>query len=320
MRPLVRRESRESTLVLTGYAVGASLVVVFQRYLTFHFDQFTQNFFRFLTGAGCLMLLCVILWPSELLRLLRSRRGMMGVGVIAIVGLAGQALAVEGIARTSAVLGGLIPIVGVPLSVALGALIFPDERATVRGRGFLLGAPLALLGAAGLALSGGSGEEVAYSQGAFLLLASTLLNSGLILVSKRMVLSFHPVCVTTLNTTVMCPLFLLGAWLWGDPGQVGRVSSLTLTILLLSGAYGLLIGGALFYFCLYRYGMILTTFTTLAAPVFTGLFGYLLFREALTREEIASAVVLLTGCYLVIAGRDRGAHNEASPPTSSPAA
>ncbi len=315
-----RRESPESALVLTSYAVGASLVVVFQRYLTFHFDQFTQNFFRFLTGAGCLLLLCVLLWPGELRRLLLSRRGMMGVGVIAVVGLVGQALAVEGLARTSAVLGGLIPILGVPLSVALGALIFPDERAAVRGRGFLLGAPLALFGAAGLALSGGTGEDVAYSQGAFLLLGATLLSSGLILVSKRMVLSFHPVCVTTLNTSVMCPLFLIGAWLWGDPGQVGRVSSVTLSILLLSGAYGLLVGGALFYFCLQRYGMILTTFTNLAAPVFTGLFGYLLFREALTPPEIASGVVLLAGCYLVVAGPGRRANNTGSPPTSSPKA
>ncbi len=68
-------------VVLGAYAVGASFVPVFQRYLTFHFDQFTQNFYRFLTGSSCLVLLSGLLWPRELLRLLRSRKGMAGVAV-----------------------------------------------------------------------------------------------------------------------------------------------------------------------------------------------------------------------------------------------
>jgi drug/metabolite transporter (DMT)-like permease len=171
----------------------------------------------------------------------------------------------------------------------------------------LLGAPLALAGAVGLALTHPAAADGRHTQGVHLLLAATALGSVLAALSKRMVLSYHPVCVTTLTTGLMCPCFLLGALLWGHPGQIASAPPVTDAILLGSGAYGLLIGGALYYFCLQKYGMVLTTFTNLAIPVFTGLFGYLIFREGLSGPEIASAGVLLGGCYLVVSARKSGA-------------
>jgi drug/metabolite transporter (DMT)-like permease len=295
-----------AALTLAAYAIAASLVTPAIRYLSFHFDHFTQNAYRFLTGAACLLLLSVLLWPGELRRLLRSRRGMAGVVTIAGGGAVAQSLVVEGVGRTSAVLGALIPLLAVPLMVVLGALIFADERTVVRGRGFLVGAPLALVGAVGLALARRSPEALAYTQGVYLLLAGTVLGTGLTLLSKRMVMSFHPVCITTLNTTLMCPLFFLGAYLWGNPGEaLAQASPQTLAILFGSGAYGMLVGGGFYYICLQRYGAVRTTFTNLAAPVFTGAVGYLLFREGMSPAEIVSAALLLAGAYLVIAGKGR---------------
>lgn len=298
------RPAPSAALILGLYAVSASLVTIFQRYLSFHFDQFTQNFYRFLTGAACLLLLSSLLWPRELLRLLRSRRGMAGVGAIAAGGIVAQALYVEGVGRTSAAIAGLISILMVPLTTALGAAIFADERHRVQGRGFLVGAPLALLGAVGLALSHRGSAETGQSGGIYYLLIATVMGSGLTAMSKRMVLSFHPVCTTTLTTSLMCPFFLLGALLWGDVSKVGQAPPVTVAILLGSGAYGLLIGGAFFYLCLQKYGMVLTTFTNLAAPVFTGVLGYLVFAERLSTLEIGCGAALLVGCYLVVAGRN----------------
>jgi drug/metabolite transporter (DMT)-like permease len=168
-----------------------------------------------------------------------------------------------------------------------------------------VGAPLALAGAVGLALSQPPAAESGYAVGAYFLLAATILSSGMTALSKRMVMSYHPVCVTTLVNGLMCPGFLVGALLWGHLEKIAQVAPITVGILLGSGAYGLLIGGALYYFCLKKYGMVLTTFTNLATPVFTGLFGYLLFREGMTGAELVCAAALLGGCYLVMAGRDR---------------
>ena len=318
--PSADRDGAHAALILVAYAVGASLVTPAIRYLSFHFDQFTQNAYRFFTGAACLLLLSALLWPGELLRLLRSPRGLAGVVSLATGGAVAQSLFVAGVGRTSAVLGGLIPILMVPLTAVLGAALFPDERAVVRGRGFLVGAPLALLGAAGLAVTRRSPEEVSYAQGVYLLLGSTLLGCGLALLSKRMVQSYHPVCVTTLNTTLMCPMFFLGAHLWGDLGKIAQVPTLTVVILYVSGAYGLLIGGGLFYFCLKKYGVVRTTFTNLAAPVFTGVLGYLLFRESMGVVEMAAAVLLLCGSYLVIAGKRAVPQPRIAEVTSAPGA
>ena len=296
---------RSPLLLLAAYAVGASAVVIFQRYLSFHFDQFTQNFFRFLTGAICMLVLCLIAWPGEVKRLLHSRRGMAGVGLITLGGLVAQALFVEGVGRTSAVLAGVIPILGVPLSTAAGALLFADERRVVRGPGFRVGAPLALAGAVLLAL-GKPGTDGHYASGVHYLLGATLVAAGLVLVSKRMVLHYHPVCVTTFSTSLMSVGFLAGALLWGHPEKVLQVPPVTVGILLFSGAYGLMIGGALYYVALKRCGMVLTSFTSLATPVFSGVLGYLLFRESLTPREMLAAAVLLVGCTLVVTGKTRG--------------
>lgn len=285
-------------LFLGAYVVGGAAVPVFMRYLTFHFDQFTQNFYRLTTGAVCLAALSLWLWPAESRRLLGSRRALMGAALIAVGGVAAQALYVEGVARTSAAIAGLLFLAGLPLSVIGGALAFADERESMRGPRFYLGAPLGLAGAVGLAIVGGSGEW-GYSAGVGYLLASTVIGAGLGLLSKRMVLSHHPVCVSALITTLMCPLFLVGALIWGNPGVVKEASAVSLLILFASGAYGLVVGSALYYVCLQRSGLVVTRFGELAMPVFTALGGYLIFQETLTPGQVACGALLLAGCALV---------------------
>jgi len=271
------------------------------RYLTFHFDQFTQNFYRLATGAACLALLSLWRWPVESRRLLRSRRGLVGAGLIATGGVVAQALYVEGVARTSAALAGLLFVAGLPLSVIAGAAVFADERGTMRGLRFYVGAPLSLAGAAGLAVVRES-PDWQYSAGVGYLLLSTVIGAGLGLLSKRMVLSHHPVCVAALTTALMCPFFLLGALLWGNLGAVQQASPMTLLILFGSGAYGLVIGSGLYYVCLRRSGLIATRFAELAMPVFTALGGYLIFREALTFGQVGCGILLLAGSALVSTG------------------
>jgi len=68
-------------------------------------------------------------------------------------------------------------------------------------------------------------------------------------------------------------------------------------------ASGLLLGVGLYYVTLRRLGVVTLTFGGLAAPAFTALFGYLLFRERLTPPQLAAAAVLLAGCLLVVAAK-----------------
>jgi drug/metabolite transporter (DMT)-like permease len=144
-----------------------------------------------------------------------------------------------------------------------------------------------------------------------MVIVATLLGAGVVQLSKRMVLSFHSLSVITLTAVLACPVFLVGALLWGHPEQMWRGPAAPAVIMLVSGAYGLMIGGALYYFCLHKFGMVLTLIAGLAAPVFTGIWGYLLFRETMSPREMAAAAVLLLGCYLVVGGK-----RESAPPLS----
>lgn len=298
-----------AVVVLGTYAVAGSVVPIAIRFLTFHFDQVTQNCYRFMAGAAVLLLWAVLAWRGELARLLRSRRGMAGVILTAGGAFATQALYVEGVARTSAVLAAVMAVVSVPLAVTIGALLFADERDVVRRPRFLIGAPLALAGALGLALGGGSGA-VEYTAGARMLLVAVLIGAGISQLSKRLVLSFNPLCIAALSTTLQAVAFGVVMVGWGNPEQVLSAPGWVVTVMLLSGVYGLLVGGALYYYCMGAFGLTRTVMTGLASPVFTGALGYLWLREGMHVGEGIAAAVVLVGCYLVIGGKETGVSTE----------
>jgi drug/metabolite transporter (DMT)-like permease len=288
--------------LLPLYALGGSLTTVAQRYLSFHFDQYTQNFYRFLAGGACLLLLVVLLRPVELRRLWRDPQGRRGLLLLTVGGLFAQALYVEGLTRTSAVLAALIGVLGVPLAAAVSALFYADERQTLRGPHFVAGAALALSGAVGLAFTH-DGGKLTSGGGLYYLLGAALLGTGLTLLAKRLVVAFHPVCVVASTTMLTVPLFLLGGLLWGRLGAVGEASPVTIAVLLLSGVWGMVMGGAVFFLSMREFGVIVTRFMELSMPVFTGVLGYLLFRESLTGPQMVFAGALLVGCALVVVSR-----------------
>lgn len=67
-----------------------------------------------------------------------------------------------------------------------------------------------------------------------------------------------------------------------------------------SGAYGLLIGGALYMVIVKQAGIVIARFADLAMPVFTGIFGMILFHEMLGPAQMAFGAALLLGCGLIL--------------------
>ena len=288
------------------YVVGGSLIAIFQRFLTFSLDSFTINAGRFVAGSATLLLLALIFRRAELRALLRRPDQMRNIAILAVLGFIPQILYVEGLARTSAVVSSFIGLLGLPLSIALAVAIFPDERQAVRGPGFALGALLAVGATVGLAL--GQGDlTLEYSTGVLFTFAGTVIGVAMGLLIKRLVITSDPLCVSGMVTTFSAVLFVAATLVWGDSGSILSAPPLTILVLFGSGAYGLLIGGAVYTLIIKRSGLVIARFADLAMPVFTGLFGLVLFDERLTPLQVIFGAVLLVGCSLVLTRRGSAA-------------
>lgn len=289
----------QKRFLLGFYVVGGSFVTIFQRYLTFHFDNFTQNFFRFLTGSLSLLLVSFFFFRDDLRKISRDLGQLGKIGLLAILSAFSQFLFVEGLSHTSAVMGGLMWILGFPLTIGLVIMIFPDEKETVKSRNFIIGSFLAIGGTIGLILSKGN-LNLTYSLGTLYLLIATIVLSITALMTKKLVITSNPICIASLVTGFMCLIFLFGALFWGCLTKVREVSFFTNTILFVSGAYGLMIGMGLAFVNVKIFGVVIVRLAELSTPVFTGIFAYFFFREILNPLQMVFGAILITGCFFIL--------------------
>ncbi|HNQ35712.1 MAG TPA: DMT family transporter [bacterium] len=289
-------------LWLAVYGVGGSLVVVFQRYLTFHFDNLTQNAYRFLAGSAALFLLAHHFFRAELVRLLKDRRQILRIFGSALLLTAPTFLIVEGIARTTAALAGLLHTMAIPLTLLLALALFPDERNLGQPGFFLAGTLAALAGTVGLTLSGGS-LAFQRSIGNLYVLAATLVGVACGLIIKRLVRDTQPVCLGAFTCGFVGLLFLAVLAVQGRMTAFLGAGFLPVTVLFFSGVYGMLIGVGLAYTLIRKAGLITVRLTDLAMPVFTALFGFLLFGERLARTQMLYGGLVLGGCLMVLLNR-----------------
>jgi drug/metabolite transporter (DMT)-like permease len=292
----------QPALLLSIYVVGGSLITIFQRYLTLHYDTATQNGCRFFAGALGLLLIAFLFRRAELFKTLRDWRQMGSLFLLSLSSVVPSALGLEGLRHTSAVMAGLISILGVPLTVGLAVLFFADERQAARGPRFLLGALLALGGMIGLSL-GGSAVSFEYSLGVLYLLLATLIGSAGGLLTKRLVITSEPFTVSGLSTLFTSLAFLAFSVATGGIASVAQAPLISNVILFGSGVYGLLIGGGVYMLIIRQSGLIAARFADLVAPVFIGIFGFLIFGELLTPLQIVFGVVLMAGCVLILSKR-----------------
>lgn len=299
LSPSAVSHQKRERLSIAVYTVGGSLIAIFQRFLTFSYDSFTINACRLSAGAAALLLIAFVFRRAELRATIRNPAQMRNIAVLALLGFIPQLLVVEGLARTPAVIASLLGLIGLPLSIGLAVLIFPDERQAVKGPRFAVGACLAIGSTLGLALAQG-GASIDYTLGVIFAILATIIGVLTGLLTKRLVITANPICVSGLSTGLSALLFLAAALVWGDLGTVFSAPAVNNLILFGSGVYGLLIGGGLYMVIIKRSGLVVARFADLATPVFTGLFGLVLFGETLSPVQLALGAVLLVGCALIL--------------------
>jgi drug/metabolite transporter (DMT)-like permease len=301
----LNKNDRLATALPLVYPLGASLLPIMLRALTPHFDNYTLIFIPFLAGSLVQYLLAWLLYRADLAQTWRDTRLLRNILLLVVVGFTMNMLFVEGIRRTSATFSGLMSLLGVPLTTALAALFFADERDNVRSWRFALGFLMAVGGTFGLTLSRGS--IAADWVGALCLFGSTMCMVTIGLLAKKLTITGQPVCVVTVQCVIETAFFGV-VWLaLGDPGSIARAPLDRNALMVFYGVFGLLLTGAVYFVMIQRAGVVVALFThQLVTPVFTALFAFVLLGEVLVPVQLAFGAVLLAGCALILLQQRRG--------------
>ena len=287
--------------LLSFLVIGNAFVPIAERYLTRFLDPFTLSFYRFLAGGTFLLIISLRFVPDVFKTMLTPRR-LSILFVMCIMFTVVKVLTVAGLARTPAVLSSLINLGSLPLALGLALVIFPDERRNTADKRFYIGAVIALSAAIALAFSNGQ-HSADYADGTLYLVIAALLGVLVSLLSKQLMITFHPVCYGAIVNLMMATMLFFCSLLWGNLGKISSLPLSTNLILFGSGIYGQVAGTLAFLYAIKRFGVVVTRLAELSAPVFVGLFGFLTFGESLQPNQIVFGAILIFGCYLILGRR-----------------
>jgi len=206
--------------------------------------------------------------------------------------------------------------------VAIGAwMLFPQERAVIRTRGYLFGAAILIIGMIGVvSLDGAAAEEAvgsdgalrevgggSYVEGVLLALLSGALFAGYgLAVRKYMtrinsVLAFATICQYT--AIVMIGLMLL----FGARAGAGVLDMAgdQVAWLLISAVIGIALGHVFYYMSIARLGVAVSSGVLQLQPFIVAVCSLALFGEVLTAGQWVSGVVAVSGAMLMLATQYR---------------
>ena len=179
-------------LLIIVYVIGCAIVTIFQRYLTFHYDTFTQNFYRFLAGSFSLLLISLLFYSEDLKKISRNIKLNGEIVLLAGLFVIAQSFFIEGLSYTSAVVSSFIGTFAFPLTILLAVLFFPGEKEIAKGRNFLPGFLLVFGGTIGFIFGKGN-LDLGYSLGVLLIIIGTIIGVFIVLLQKRIVIELNPI-------------------------------------------------------------------------------------------------------------------------------
>jgi len=190
-------------------------------------------------------------------------------------------------------------------SVFLAALMFPDERSTLKSALFLVGVLAAIAGVVTTIVGSSSFGTVRFSLGIVVVLASALFWALLGALIRKW-LGGVSTCYALSSVFTIVTLLFLMTYLVACRGlPVPRAPVGIWFFLAVSGLIGLGIGHSLFYRSVGVLGLALSSSLALLIPLLVGVASFFLFREKLTWVQLVGGASLLAGCHLVIRTRFR---------------
>ncbi len=283
-------------------ALGWALAPVFIRYLSPHYNAYTQSFVRYASAAAALTPWCAVFYPRELRQALGRWRALLGISLLVVLMQTAWTLAIY---KTTATSAQLVVKLQVPMVALLSYAAFHEERGVIRDPRFLAGAALSLFGVWGVLLKEpGAGALPSPDRSFWLLMLVNVCWAVYIVASRHACRDLHPVPMFTVVANLVTVGFL-PMMLWkGDAAQVVSAGPGVAAVAFLSGAVSISLSHSAFHYAQVRLGAAFCTTLHLLNPLATYAVALALWPdEAMNAVQWAGAALLIGGSALVVRAR-----------------
>ena len=240
--------------------------------LSFYFDNYTQNFYRYLAGSFVLIIINLIFYRKELFNCLKEIKNFIFPTILVF---AYQITSVAGIYMLTPTVAVLIGKSSVLFTTLFSFIFFVDERKIIKSKSFIFGSLLAIIGVCGVIIGKGSLHLNSFNLGAILILISSVLWALYTIVIKVRVQKTDPFVSASIIFTMSLPLFFISALLFGNMKTLYTAPRNIILILFLSGIFCVGIANAFNYKSIKLIGTVISSNLILITPFFTAIFSYL---------------------------------------------
>jgi len=293
----VNRQRVVSILSLAATTVLWAFPPIAIKYLSTHYDGFTQNMYRY--GVSFIFVLALSfargrnvfrMKRSHLLRLLGPT----------IPNICFQTLWAAALYTVYPAFAAVLGRTWVLYSIILAVVLFPEERNVVKSPKFILGSVLSLIGMAGITFLRPGTLGARFDLGTMLVLSSALGWAMYSIQIRRVVKVVDPadafVVVSGYTTVALAVL----AFAFGNLGRILEVPLWINGVLVVSGIGCIALAHTTYYIAIKGLGVSICATFVLLSCLLVILLSYWIFGEKLTPGQLVSGILLLAGSAAVI--------------------
>jgi drug/metabolite transporter (DMT)-like permease len=190
-------------------------------------------------------------------------------------------------------------------AVAFAIVFFRDERAFIRRPAFLGGLLIALTGVTCVVIGSRTfgSPELSIGIGVILVSACSWALLGSLL--RTWVPDVPPLLSISAVFSIVTPLFIATYAITHHGFPIPPAPLKPWLILATSGLLAIGLGHYLFYRAIPVLGVSVSTSISLLSPLITSLISYVAFGDSLSATQLAGAVGVLGGCFLIVLARFR---------------
>ena len=270
------------------------------RYISRIFDPVNINAIMFLSGGTLFLLMSLIRFYGEFLKLKKNLGVIPKLFVLAGCTAANMYCFVAGMSRTSALAGSVFGLLSMPFSIVMAAIFYKDEREKVKHPAFILGSILAIAGSVIFIFSGKqhSAEGSEFLFGILLLAGTVVVQAIQALVVKGTTMRVHSAVISSTTSLITGGFYLILSICTGKIAEIltapiGKVAMVSGT-----GMYANFVGMVLTFYIIQKQGVVVLSVLKFLIPPATAVIAYFLLSEPVLPLQIFGGVGVLIGCVL----------------------
>jgi len=279
------------------------------RILAAHFDNLTQNFYRFFAAGVVLVIINLVWYRAEFFKEFGNIKKFLFPTALLFVF---QIIWVTGLYILTPTVAVLISKSNVLFVTVFSFLLFKDERIVIKSRAFIWGLSLATIGVVGVVLGRSKLHLKDFNLGVVLMLTGAVLWSLYLIVVKKRVRKTEPLVVAGIIYTLSIPLFFISSLLWGNLSSIFNASPGINVLLFISGILCVGIANAFNFKSIKLIGTAISSTFVLVTPFFTGVASYFIFKEVLTIPQVLFGIILIIGCAILLRAGNNSRISEAN--------